>query len=68
MVVNYSPLDAQRALEFKVGDSETDILVTLDAAALYPQAEALLRSTRLKKLSSAPSPTFRALPARSARI
>jgi long-chain acyl-CoA synthetase len=49
-VVNYSPLEALRALEFKIGDSETDILVTLDVAALYPQAEKLLASTRLKKL------------------
>jgi long-chain acyl-CoA synthetase len=49
-IVNYSPLEALRALEFKIGDSETDILVTLDVAALYPQAEKLLASTRLKKL------------------
>ncbi len=49
-VVNYSPLDALRTLELKIQDSETDILVTLDAAALYPQAEKLLASTRLKKL------------------
>ena len=38
-VVNYSPLDAARELEFKIGDSETDILVTLDVAALYPIAK-----------------------------
>jgi long-chain acyl-CoA synthetase len=49
-VVNYSPLDAIRTLELKVADSETDILVTLDAAALYPQAEKLVDSTRLKRL------------------
>ena len=36
-VVNYSPLDAARELEFKIGDCETDILVTLDVAALYPE-------------------------------
>src|ERR1700693_5383607 len=48
-VVNYSPLEALRALEFKVEDSETDILVTLDVASLYPQAEKLLASTRLKR-------------------
>src|SRR5664279_6371393 len=36
VVVNYSPLDVLRTLEFKVGNSETDILVTLDAAAIYP--------------------------------
>jgi long-chain acyl-CoA synthetase len=50
VVVNYSPLDVLRTLEFKVGNSETDFLVTLDAAAIYPQAEALLKATRLKKL------------------
>jgi long-chain acyl-CoA synthetase len=49
-VVNYSPLDALRTLERKIEDSETDILVTLDVASLYPQAEKLLASTRLKRL------------------
>ena len=41
---------ALRALEYKIADSETDILVTLDLASLYPQAEALLAATRLKTL------------------
>ena len=49
-VVNYSPLDAAKVLEHKVEDSETDILVTLDLAALYPQMDALLSTTRLKTL------------------
>ena len=49
-VVNYSPLDAARELEFKIGDSETDILVTLDVAALYPKMAAMKGKTRLKKL------------------
>ncbi|RJF94458.1 long-chain fatty acid--CoA ligase [Oleomonas cavernae] len=49
-VVNYSPLDAARVLEHKVGDSETDILVTLDLKVLYPQMGGLLKSTRLKTL------------------
>jgi long-chain acyl-CoA synthetase len=49
-VVNYSPLEALRSLEYKVSDSETDILVTLDVASLYPQADKLLASTRLKRL------------------
>jgi len=49
-IVNYSPLEALRGLEFKIEDSETDILVTLDVASLYPQAEKLLASTRLKRL------------------
>ena len=50
VVVNYSPLDAERVLEHKVGDSETDFIVTLDLALLYPQMDRLLGSTRLKKL------------------
>ena len=49
-VVNYSPLDAARVLEHKVEDSETDFLITLDLASLYPQMGALLGKTRLKKL------------------
>ena len=49
-VVNYSPLDALRTLEIKIEDSATDILVTLDLASLYPLAEKLLASTRLKSL------------------
>ena len=36
-VVNYSPLDAEKVLEHKVDDSETDILVTLDLKAFYPR-------------------------------
>ena len=50
VVVNYSPLDALPTLQLKIDDSETDILVTLDLASLYPQAERLLASTRLKTL------------------
>jgi long-chain acyl-CoA synthetase len=49
-VVNYSPLDAERVLEHKVEDSETDILVTLDLAALYPQMASLLGRSRLRKV------------------
>jgi long-chain acyl-CoA synthetase len=50
VVVNYSPLDALPTLQLKVEDSETDILVSLDVASCYPQAEKLLTSTRLKTL------------------
>jgi long-chain acyl-CoA synthetase len=50
VVVNYSPLDALPTLQFKIEDSETDILVSLDVASCYPQAERLLSSTRLKTL------------------
>ena len=49
-VVNYSPLDAAKVLEHKIEDSRTDVLVTLDLAALYPQMAGMLGKTRLKKL------------------
>jgi long-chain acyl-CoA synthetase len=49
-VVNYSPLDAEKVLEHKVEDSETDIIVTLDLNTLYPQMGRLLGRTRLKTL------------------
>lgn len=49
-VVNYSPLDAERELEHKIEDSETDVMVTLDLKALYPRMAALAPRTRLKKL------------------
>jgi long-chain acyl-CoA synthetase len=42
IVKNYSPLDAEKVLEHKVEDGETDILVTLDLNALYPQMGRLL--------------------------
>ena len=50
VVVNYSPLDAEKVLEHKIEDSETDILVTLDVATLYPQMARMLGRTRLRKL------------------
>jgi long-chain acyl-CoA synthetase len=50
MIVNYSPLDVERVLAHKIEDSETDLMVTLDLAVLYPQMARLLGSTRLKKL------------------
>src|SRR4029079_15852829 len=49
-VVNSSPLDAAQVLEHKIADSRTDVLITLDLAALYPQMAAMLGKTRLKKL------------------
>ncbi|MET0192517.1 MAG: long-chain fatty acid--CoA ligase [Hyphomicrobiaceae bacterium] len=61
-VVNYSPLDAERVLEHKVEDSETDILVTLDLAALYPQMSRLLGHSRLKKLVVGSLPEYSAAP------
>ncbi len=62
VVVNFSPLDALGTLAFKIEDSETDILVTLDLAALYPQAGKLLESTRLKRLVVGAFAEFAAAP------
>ena len=50
VVVNYSPLDAERVLEHKIEDSRTDVMITQDLAALYPQMDRLLGKTRLKTL------------------
>lgn len=50
VVVNYSPLDAEKTLEHKIGDSETDVMITLDAASLAPMMERMLGRTRLAKL------------------
>ncbi len=49
-VVNYSPLDAERTLEHKIEDSETDIMVTIDLDTFYPQMARLLDRTRLRKI------------------
>jgi long-chain acyl-CoA synthetase len=49
-VVNYSPLDAERVLAHKIEDSETDVLVTLDLAALYPLMQRQLGASRLRTL------------------
>lgn len=49
-VVNYSPLDAEKVVQHKIEDSETDILITLDLASLYPLTDKMLRTTRLKYL------------------
>ena len=43
-------LHAEKALEHKVGDSETDFLITLDLDVLYPKMARLLGKTRLKRL------------------
>ncbi len=50
VVVNYSPLDAERVLEHKIGDSETDIMVTVDLKAFLPRMVDFLDSSRLQTL------------------
>lgn len=49
-VVNYSPLDAERELRYKIEDSQTDIMVTLDLKALYTNIGKMIGTTRLKKV------------------
>ncbi|CAD5108434.1 long-chain-fatty-acid--CoA ligase [Zestomonas carbonaria] len=49
-VVNYSPLDAGKVLAHKIEDSQTDILITLDLATLYPTMASMLSNTRLRTL------------------
>lgn len=62
IVVNYSPLDAVAVLEHKVDDSQTDFLITLDMASLYPLVAGLLGKTRLKKLIVGTLPEMAANP------
>ncbi|WP_373086316.1 long-chain fatty acid--CoA ligase [Sneathiella sp.] len=50
IVVNYSPLDAERELRHKIEDSTTDFMVTLDLEVLYPKIAGMLADTRLKKI------------------
>lgn len=49
-VVNYSPLDAERVIRHKIEDSQTDIIVTLGLASLYPLMDKMLGTTRLTHL------------------
>lgn len=49
-VVNFSPLYTAKELTAQVADSETDVMVTVDAAALYPTIEKVLAESRLQRL------------------
>ena len=49
-VVNYSPLYAEPELLQQIEDSQTDFLVTLNLAALYPKAQTMLEQSRLNAL------------------
>ena len=49
-VVNFSPLYTVEELQGQVADSETDIMVCLDVAQLYPAIAAVLESSRLRCL------------------
>ena len=49
-IVNYSPLDAAATLEHKIADSRTEILVTLDLQALYPQIAGVIDRTDVRRV------------------
>ncbi|PHZ85846.1 long-chain-fatty-acid--CoA ligase [Paremcibacter congregatus] len=49
-VVNYSPLYSEQELINQVEETDTDIMITLDLAALYPQMEKVCQKSRLKHL------------------
>jgi len=49
-VVNYSPLYSEQELQHQIEDSETEIMVTLNTATLYPKMAALLGKTCLRHL------------------
>ena len=61
-VVNYSPLDAERILEHKITDSETDLMITVDLKTLLPQMERFIGSSRLQTLIVGTVPEFAAAP------
>jgi long-chain acyl-CoA synthetase len=53
-VVNYNPLYVERELSAQIEDSETDIMVTLDQKPLVDKMNAMLKTTRLKKVVVCP--------------
>ncbi len=54
VVVNYSPLYAEREVAQQIEDSETDFMVTLDLKILYDKIFPMLEMTRLKKILLCP--------------
>jgi long-chain acyl-CoA synthetase len=50
VVVNFNPLHAEREVTAEIAESETDIMVTLDLAALLPKVEGMLGKTRLRQI------------------
>ena len=54
-VVNYNPIYTEADLVKQIEDSETDILVTLDAPALIEKSSALVLKSRLKQIIVCPA-------------
>lgn len=53
-VVNFNPLYAEREIAHQIGDSNTNIMVTLDLKALYDKAHLMLQEKRLQKIIVCP--------------
>ncbi|MFP5516232.1 MAG: long-chain-fatty-acid--CoA ligase [Alphaproteobacteria bacterium] len=49
-VVNFNPLYAERELVYQIGDSDIDLMVTLDLKLLYGKMARMLAETGLKRL------------------
>lgn len=50
IVVNYNPLYVEKELAFQAGDSETEIMVTLDLKIIYDKVEAVRRGGHFKRI------------------
>jgi long-chain acyl-CoA synthetase len=54
IAVNFNPLYVEHEVEYQTRDSGTRFMVTLDLAAIYPRAAAMLGRTRLEKIIVCP--------------
>lgn len=54
VVVNYSPLYAEREVIAQAEDSETEMMVTLDLEALYPKILSVLNKNKIQRIIVCP--------------
>ena len=50
IVVNFNPLYVERELAHQIGDSGTEVMVTIDLAAIYPKVAAVAARTGLRRI------------------
>ena len=50
IVVNFNPLYVERELAHQISDSGTEVMVTIDLAAIYPKVAAVAGQTGLRKI------------------
>ncbi len=50
IVVNFNPLYVERELAHQIADSGTEVMVTIDLAAIYPKVAAVAGRTGLRKI------------------